>query len=94
MSTETTQKSRKDEDVWIVDGVKRGTLIDLEGPMDGDRGRPHEMPREYSGWDVYNNETKKVDMELVSDWRDSLNSLLLFVSINLRWKWSSQSHIS
>jgi len=36
--------------------------------------------REYSGWDVYNNEAKKVDTELVNDWRDSLNSLLLFVS--------------
>jgi Family of unknown function (DUF6535) len=42
---------------------------------------PPEIPKEYSGWDVYNNEAKKVDTELVNDWRDSLNSLLLFVSI-------------
>ncbi|KIM29839.1 hypothetical protein M408DRAFT_67347, partial [Serendipita vermifera MAFF 305830] len=34
-----------------------------------------------SGWDVYNKEAKKVDTELVNDWRDSLNSLLLFAAI-------------
>jgi hypothetical protein len=39
------------------------------------------IPKEYSGWDVYNNEAKKVDTELVNDWRESLNSLLLFVSV-------------
>jgi hypothetical protein len=39
------------------------------------------MTKEYSAWDVYNNEARKVDTELVNDWRDSLNSLLLFVSI-------------
>jgi hypothetical protein len=38
------------------------------------------MTKEYSGWDVYNNEAKKTDTELVKDWRESLNSLLLFVS--------------
>jgi Family of unknown function (DUF6535) len=35
---------------------------------------------EYTVWDVYNNEAKKVDTELVNDWKESLNSLLLFVS--------------
>jgi hypothetical protein len=39
------------------------------------------MTKEYSGSDVYNNEAKKTDTELVNDWRESLNSLLLFVSI-------------
>ncbi|KIM29772.1 hypothetical protein M408DRAFT_67442, partial [Serendipita vermifera MAFF 305830] len=39
------------------------------------------MTKEYSGWDVYNNEAKKVDTELVKDWRESLNSLLLFAAI-------------
>jgi len=38
------------------------------------------IAKEYSGWDVYNNEAKKVDEELVKDWTASLNSLLLFVS--------------
>jgi Family of unknown function (DUF6535) len=35
---------------------------------------------EYTVWDVYNNEARKVDAELVNDWKESLNSLLLFVS--------------
>ena len=38
------------------------------------------LKKEYSGWDVYNNEAKKVDTELVKDWTASLNFLLLFVS--------------
>lgn len=40
---------------------------------------PEGMP-ERSGWDVYNKEAKKVDMELVKDWTTSLNFLLIFVS--------------
>jgi Family of unknown function (DUF6535) len=47
----------------------------------GEGGRLPGMTKEYSAWDVYNNEARKVDTELVNDWRDSLNSLLLFVSI-------------
>jgi hypothetical protein len=38
------------------------------------------MTKEYSGWDVYNNEARKVDNELVKDWTTSLNFLLIFVS--------------
>jgi Family of unknown function (DUF6535) len=38
------------------------------------------LTTEYSGWDVYNNEARKVDRELVKDWTASLNFLLLFVS--------------
>lgn len=45
-----------------------------------DGGLLPRMTNEYSGWDVYNNEAKKVDTELVKDWTASLNSLLLFVS--------------
>jgi Family of unknown function (DUF6535) len=37
------------------------------------------MTKEYSGWDVYNNEARKVDNELVKDWTTSLNFLLIFV---------------
>ena len=48
--------------------------------MDGTPG----LTRESSGWDVYNNEARKVDMELVRDWTGSLNFLLLFVSIGAR----------
>ncbi|KIM25637.1 hypothetical protein M408DRAFT_37809, partial [Serendipita vermifera MAFF 305830] len=32
-------------------------------------------------WDVHNNEAMKVDNELVKDWKESLNSLLLFAAI-------------
>ncbi|KIM28594.1 hypothetical protein M408DRAFT_69517, partial [Serendipita vermifera MAFF 305830] len=39
------------------------------------------VPIEYSGWDVYNTEAKKVDIELVKDWNASLNSLLVFAAI-------------
>jgi Family of unknown function (DUF6535) len=35
-----------------------------------------------SNWqDVYINEAKKMDQELVNDWKASLNNLLLFVSV-------------
>ena len=44
--------------------------------VDGIQGLAHES----SGWDVYNNEARKVDVELVRDWTGSLNFLLLFVS--------------
>jgi Family of unknown function (DUF6535) len=47
----------------------------------GEGGLLPGMTKEYTAWDVYNNEARKVDTELVNDWRDSLNSLLLFVSI-------------
>jgi hypothetical protein len=46
------------------------------------------MVREYTVWDVYNNEARKVDNELVKDWTASLNFLLVFVSviaIQLSW---------
>jgi Family of unknown function (DUF6535) len=56
-------------------------VVEMETGAAGEGGRLPGMTREYSGWDVYNNEAKKVDTELVNDWRDSLNSLLLFVSI-------------
>jgi Family of unknown function (DUF6535) len=55
-------------------------VVEIESGAAGEPGRLPGMTREYSGWDVYNNEAKKVDTELVNDWRDSLNSLLLFVS--------------
>lgn len=39
------------------------------------------MTPEHSGWDVYNNEARKVDIELVKDWTASLNFLLVFAAI-------------
>jgi hypothetical protein len=40
----------------------------------------HGMVKENTAWDVYNNEARKVDNELVKDWTSSLNFLLVFVS--------------
>lgn len=40
---------------------------------------------EANAWDVYNNEARKVDNELVKDWTASLNSLLVFVSLHNNW---------
>jgi Family of unknown function (DUF6535) len=38
------------------------------------------FPKESTIWDVYVNEAKGVDKELVDEWRSSLNFLLVFVS--------------
>jgi hypothetical protein len=54
--------------------------LDLSMATEGE-SIPGILPKEFSGWDVYNNEAKKVDNELINDWRDSLNFLLVFVSI-------------
>ncbi|KIM20694.1 hypothetical protein M408DRAFT_30152 [Serendipita vermifera MAFF 305830] len=45
--------------------------------------RVHGLVTEYEHtvWDVHNNEAMKVDNELVKDWKESLNSLLLFAAI-------------
>jgi hypothetical protein len=46
-----------------------------------DEGHIRGMVKESSVWDVYNNEARKVDNELVKDWTASLNFLLVFVSV-------------
>lgn len=55
----------------VVDNIVEETIAGVPGFL-----------KEYSGWDVYNNEAKKVDTELVKDWTASLNFLLLFVSMS------------
>jgi Family of unknown function (DUF6535) len=60
---------------------RRKEVSEIGTGVAGEGGRLPGMTKEYSAWDVYNNEARKVDTELVNDWRDSLNSLLLFVSI-------------
>ena len=50
----------------------------------GQEGRIIGMTAEHTAWDVYNNEARKVDTEFVKDWRENLNSLLLFVSHHCR----------
>lgn len=39
------------------------------------------MKKKKTVWDVYNHEAKRVDHELIKDWRESLNSLLVFTAI-------------
>jgi Family of unknown function (DUF6535) len=60
---------------------RRKEAVEIATGVAAEGGRLPGMTKEYSAWDVYNNEARKVDTELVNDWRDSLNSLLLFVSI-------------
>lgn len=38
------------------------------------------LVKETTTWEIYNNEARKVDNELVKDWTATLNFLLLFVS--------------
>jgi hypothetical protein len=64
-----------------ADRRRKQAVVEMETGAVGESRWLPGMTREYSGWDVYNNEAKKVDMELVNDWRESLNSLLLFVGI-------------
>jgi len=43
--------------------------------------------KETDCWDIYNNEARKHDTALVKEGRESLNSLLLFVSRNILLYW-------
>jgi hypothetical protein len=59
----------------------KGTTNAVMGEVRIDEERIPGMVRESTVWDVYNNEARKVDNELVKDWRDSLNFLLVFVRL-------------
>jgi hypothetical protein len=63
------------------DYVGKETIVNETGDM---AEPPPGAPKEHSGWDVYNTESKRVDEELVKDWRESLDSLLIFVSISVK----------
>lgn len=52
-----------------------GTNVIFEGD-----GLPR-LVKETTTWDIYNNEARKVDNELVKDWTATLNFLLLFAAI-------------
>lgn len=61
---------------------RKGTAVSINpGPVQvpPDEFGPNGT-RETSIWDVYNNEARIVDKELIKDWTNSLNFLLLFVS--------------
>ena len=71
---------------------KHHESVDIGADIPRDAERLYGVPREMTGWDVYNNEAKKVDTELVNDWRESLNSLLLFVSFCFPIKFKFFTH--
>ncbi|PVF95534.1 hypothetical protein CPB86DRAFT_710945 [Serendipita vermifera] len=50
-------------------------------PVGGSTTVIEEDRKENTVWDVYNNEARKVDIELVKDWSENLNSLLVFAAI-------------
>ena len=43
------------------------------------QGGPFNVTSETTAWEIYNNRASVVDRELIKDWNDSLNSLLIFV---------------
>ncbi|KIM23428.1 hypothetical protein M408DRAFT_27881 [Serendipita vermifera MAFF 305830] len=63
---------------------ERKAILGEYGPFIKDpdpEGSQQFLAKEYTAWDVYNNEARKLDIELIQDWRSSLNSLLLFAAI-------------
>jgi hypothetical protein len=58
---------------------RRHRLVPYVGNGINYRDRVPGATAENTVWDVYNNEARKVDNEMVNDWRESLNSLLVFV---------------
>jgi hypothetical protein len=43
-------------------------------------GEPLPMTENTTVWDIYNRKASEVDREIIKDWNDSLNTLLIFVS--------------
>jgi hypothetical protein len=58
----------------------KDTINPVMGEFRMEEGHIPGMVKESTVWDVYNNEARKVDNELVKDWTASLNFLLVFVS--------------
>jgi hypothetical protein len=63
-------------------GVGNATAVDGESRSSSalDREYFSGIVKETTAWDIYNNEARKIDRELVKDWTTSLNFLLVFVS--------------
>jgi hypothetical protein len=45
-------------------------------------GEPMNVTGNTTVWEVYNHKAAEVDREMIKDWNDSLNTLLIFVSPN------------
>jgi hypothetical protein len=45
-------------------------------------GEPLNVTENTTVWEIYNHKAAEVDREMIKDWNDSLNTLLIFVSRN------------
>jgi hypothetical protein len=43
-------------------------------------GEPLAVTKETTAWEIYNHKASGIDKEMIKDWNDSLNTLLIFVS--------------
>jgi hypothetical protein len=43
-------------------------------------GDPLVVTEETTAWEIYNHKAAEIDREMIKDWNDSLNTLLIFVS--------------
>jgi hypothetical protein len=43
-------------------------------------GEPLVVAKDTTAWEIYNHKASEVDREMIKDWNDSLNTLLIFVS--------------
>jgi hypothetical protein len=88
----SAQMTEMDEDIpWeerkhqtapipLTQNRNKDTINPVMAEMRINEGYIPGMVKESTVWDVYNNEARKVDNELVKDWTASLNFLLVFVS--------------
>ncbi|KIM29816.1 hypothetical protein M408DRAFT_22687 [Serendipita vermifera MAFF 305830] len=76
-----TKNVRRPAPITIAAKQLDGTLPFTGLATKGERIHGLVTEHEHTVWDVHNNEAMKVDNELVKDWKESLNSLLLFAAI-------------
>jgi hypothetical protein len=43
-------------------------------------GEPLLVNKDTTAWEIYNHRASEIDREMIKDWNDSLNTLLIFVS--------------
>jgi hypothetical protein len=43
-------------------------------------GDPLVVTKDTTAWEIYNHRASEIDREMIKDWNDSLNTLLIFVS--------------
>jgi hypothetical protein len=43
-------------------------------------GDPLVVTNDTTAWEIYNHKALEIDKEMIKDWNDSLNTLLIFVS--------------